>query len=153
MAHGERIVLLTEDEALAAEIARILQGFDVSLTRAGDSEHALALVRELAPHLVLLDAKLTYSGALETCRLIRENAGDIDVGILVLVSSADDGSVAEMLVAGADDVVSRKLHMWGFKTRIASHARRVETSRSLARKVRDSERLMDVTQMLVPIPE
>lgn len=149
MSKTERIVLLTEDETLAADIARILAGLDASLTRAGDSEHALALVREQRPHLVLLDAKLTYSGALETCRLIRENAGDIEVGILVLVSSADDGSVAELLVAGADDVVSRKLHTWGFKTRIASHTRRVEAARGLARKVRDSQRLMDVTQMLV----
>jgi len=149
MAHGEQILLLTEDESLASEILRLLHGVDVSVTRTQGAEDALALVRSLSPHLVLLDAKLTHSGALETCRLLRREAGDVDVGILVLVSDADDMTVADLLVAGADDVVSRKLHMWGFKTRIASHIRRVDSTRTLALKVSDSERLMQITSMLV----
>jgi PAS domain S-box-containing protein len=149
MAQGEEIVLLSEDESLAAEIVRILHGVDVSVARAQGAEHALALVRTLAPHLVLIDAKLTASGALETCRLLRAKAGEIELGILVLVSGGDDMEVADLLLAGADDVVSRKLHTWGFKTRIASHMKRIETSRTLALKVSDSVRLMQITSMLV----
>jgi PAS domain S-box-containing protein len=149
MAHGEQIVLLTEDESLATEIARMLRGIDASVARASGAGHALSLVRSLAPYIVLLDAKLTYSGALETCRLLREKAGDMDVGILVLVSDADDVSIADLLASGADDVVSRKLHTWGFKARIASHVRRIDSSRTLALKVSDSERLMQITSMLV----
>ena len=132
MQHEEKIVLLTEDELLAAEVVRILHDVDVGVVRAAGAERALELVRELRPKLVLLDAKLTFSGALEACRVLRSEIPPTEFGVLVLVTDADDLSMADLLTNGADDVVSRKLKPWGFKARIASHLRRIGTGRSLA---------------------
>ena len=149
MQHEEKIGLVAEDEILAAEVARILHDVAASVVRASGAEHALELVRGLNPKLVLLDARLSYSGALEACRILRAGAPATEFGILVLVTDADDQSMAELLTNGADDVVSRKLKPWGFKARIASHLRRIESGRSLAHKVRDSAKLVEITSTLV----
>jgi PAS domain S-box-containing protein len=149
MPHEEKIVLVTEDELLAGEVARILHDIDTGVVRASGAEHALALVRGQSPKLVLLDARLSYSGALEACRVLRSEIPAAEFGVLVLVTDADDLSMADLLTTGADDVVSRKLKPWGFKARIASHLRRIETGRSLAHKVRDSEKLVEITSTLV----
>ncbi|MCK9462746.1 MAG: GAF domain-containing protein [Proteobacteria bacterium] len=149
MLHEEKIVLMTEDELLAAEVARILHDVEIGVVRATGAEHALGMVRALRPNLVLLDAKLSYSGALEACRVLRSEIPSAEFGILVLVTDADDLSMADLLTNGADDVVSRKLKPWGFKARIASHSRRIRSGRSLAHKVRDSEKLVEITSTLV----
>jgi len=149
MQHEEKIVLVAEDEILAAEVARILHDIEIGVVRASGADHALSLVRELHPNLVLLDAKLSFSGALEACRALRSEIPAAEFGVLVLVTDADDLSMADLLTNGADDVVSRKLKPWGFKARIASHLRRIRTGRSLAHKVRDSEKLVEITSTLV----
>jgi PAS domain S-box-containing protein len=149
MLQEEKIVLMTEDELLAAEVARILHDVELEVVRASGAEHALELVRGLSPKLVLLDAKLSYSGALAACRALRSAPPPAELGVLVLVTDADDLSMSELLTGGADDVVSRKLRPWGFKARIASHLRRIQNGRSLALKVRDSEKLVEITSTLV----
>jgi DNA-binding NarL/FixJ family response regulator len=66
---------------------------------AGDGEHALALVAQSAPQVVLLDLRMPHVDGIEATRRIR--AAHPGTQVVVLTTYADDESIVDALRAGA----------------------------------------------------
>ena len=108
-------VLLVDDQALFREGLRTLLSVQPGLEVVGEAangESALDRVKELKPHVVLMDLRMPVLGGVEATRRIRETSPDCHV--IVLTTFDDDEEVFEALRAGAvgyllKDVPSEKL--------------------------------------------
>jgi len=104
-ADGRPTVLLVEDDAQLRRMLRTSlppRGFAV--VDAATGEDALALARERAPDLVLLDLALPGIDGLEVARRLRQWSR---VPIIVLTARGAERSKVELLDAGADDYVTK----------------------------------------------
>jgi signal transduction histidine kinase len=140
------ILLVTTDDHLADDVLSALAEDGLKLTRVPDAGFAGSRAGDAGPCLVLLDAG---DDAAAACSVLRVRGFPGEVAILALVDEPDDRAMAALLEAGADDVLSRKLRPLGFRARIAAYLRKVETAEELARKVRDSQVLIEITSRLV----
>jgi DNA-binding NarL/FixJ family response regulator len=99
---GVRVVLADDDVLLRAGLASLLErsGFEV-VGQAGDGAELLALVRERAPALVVVDIRMpptqTTEG-LEAARVIRQEAPQ--TGILVLSAHVEVEHAMQLLAGG-----------------------------------------------------
>jgi DNA-binding NarL/FixJ family response regulator len=99
---GLRVVLAEDDVLLREGLASLLQrsGFEV-VGQAGDAVRLLALTRDTAPELVLVDIRMppthTVEG-LEAARVIRQELPE--TGILVLSAHAEVEHAMELLATG-----------------------------------------------------
>jgi DNA-binding NarL/FixJ family response regulator len=99
---GARVVLAEDDILLREGLASLLErsGFEV-VGQAGDATRLLALVREHAPELVVVDIRMppTHSTeGLEAARVIREERPE--TGILVLSAHVEVEHAMELLASG-----------------------------------------------------
>ena len=102
-AHARTRIILADDDVLLREgLSRLLvgSGFDV-VGVAGDAVELLALVRKLAPTMVIVDIRMppTYTTeGLDAARVIRRELPD--VAILVLSAHTDVEHATELLASG-----------------------------------------------------
>jgi DNA-binding NarL/FixJ family response regulator len=96
-------ILLVDDHALIRQgIRRILaEHFDVRVVgELGDGLELLEALKEMHPHMVILDISMPQLGGLETTRIIKERHPDIKVLILTLHNRRE--YVNQAWLAGAD---------------------------------------------------
>ena len=98
---AKRILIADDEPNIVAALEFLLQseGFQVTIARNG--EEALAMVREGAPDLILLDVMMPLLGGLDACRRIRELAGNA-VKIVMLSARGGRLDADKGLAAGAD---------------------------------------------------
>jgi DNA-binding response OmpR family regulator len=122
-------VLLVEDDATLRELLSTqlaLDGYHV-LT-AGDGEEGLALAREHAPAVCVLDVMLPKLDGLSLCRIIRRERSD-EVGILMLTARASEVDRIIGLDGGADDYVIKPFSMPELAARVRALLRRASRSK------------------------
>jgi DNA-binding response OmpR family regulator len=119
----QRILLVEDDDRLAALIKDYLdqQGYDVSIERRGDT--AAARIRSDNPDLVILDLMLPGKDGLAVCRSVR---GDFRGPILILTAREDDMDQVAGLEMGADDYVKKPVEPRVLLARIRALLRRYE---------------------------
>jgi DNA-binding NarL/FixJ family response regulator len=99
---GMRVVLAEDDVLLREGLASLLErsGFEVA-GRAGDAEQLLALVRDQAPELAVIDIRMPpthTSEGLEAARVIRQEFPE--TAILVLSAHVEVEHAMELLASG-----------------------------------------------------
>jgi DNA-binding NarL/FixJ family response regulator len=99
---GIRVVLAEDDVLLREGLASLLErsGFEVA-GRAGDAEQLLALVRDQAPELAVVDIRMPpthTSEGLEAARVIRQEFPE--TAILVLSAHVEVEHAMELLASG-----------------------------------------------------
>jgi DNA-binding response OmpR family regulator len=98
-------ILVVDDAADVVESVRLgflLQWRDVEITPAATGKHALDLVEQVAPDLVLLDIGLPDIDGYEVLRQIREFS---DVPVIMLTARDDTLDKVKGLELGADDYI------------------------------------------------
>ena len=114
-----RVVVADDQAAVREGLATLLDLLpDVEVVgAAADGEHALALVEQLTPDVVLMDLRMPGMGGVEATRRIRAGHGPTEV--VILTTYVDDSSIREALQAGAigyltkdtgRDDIARALH-------------------------------------------
>ena len=96
-------VLIVEDDRRIAEWVRVYferAGFSADV--AHDGEAGLALARDLAPDLIVLDLMLPRRDGVEVCRILRRES---DVPIIMLTAREAHAERVVGLESGADDYV------------------------------------------------
>jgi two-component system response regulator MprA len=116
-------VLVVDDEPdvrKSLEGGLTFEGYDVTTAR--DGGHALGLLADRLPDLVVLDVMMPYVDGLEVCRRIR--AKGYDVPVLLLTARDATGDRVTGLDAGADDYLVKPFALEELLARLRALLRR-----------------------------
>jgi DNA-binding response OmpR family regulator len=119
--NSKAILIVEDDDAIAAGLVRVLEGQGHDVRRLGQGSGA---VRAADPSvgLVVLDLGLPDVDGLDVCRRLR--SARPDVAILILTARDHELDVVAGLDAGADDYLVKPFRLSELLARIRSHLRR-----------------------------
>ena len=122
------IIIVEDDEDIADSIRYNLEreGFRVRIAATG--EHALNLILNGPPSLILLDLNLPGMNGFEICRRLRAESATASVPILMLTARADETDKVLGLNLGADDYITKPFSMRELVARVNAALRRSEGS-------------------------
>jgi len=123
-----KIVLVEDDERLAAAVGEYLQknGLDLRLVGRGDT--ALAAIEKAEPDLVVLDVMLPGIDGMEVCRRLR--AANNYVPVLMLTAKDEDFDRVLGLEIGADDYLIKPIQPRVLLAHIKAMLRRLDVQAS-----------------------
>ena len=116
------VLLVEDDEAIAAPLARALgrEGYSVTVESSGPAALDLALTGN--HDLLILDLGLPGMDGLEVCRQVR--AQNSDLAVLMLTARTDEVDFVVGLDAGADDYVGKPFRLAELMARVRALLRR-----------------------------
>lgn len=100
------LVYVVEDEPAQAEVLSYnLSRDNFQVVVARDGEHALLLVEEIIPDLILLDWMLPDISGIEICRRLRAKTKTKRIPVIMLTARGEEFDRVRGLETGADDYV------------------------------------------------
>ena len=109
MTERKTTILHVEDDASLQNLVRValesLGGFAVRT--AGGANQALALAREAAPDLLLLDLDLPDMNGIAALRALRQLPGGAATPVVFLTASTDPAVEIELRVLGAKEILRK----------------------------------------------
>jgi CheY-like chemotaxis protein len=116
-----RVLLTDDNEDHLLLIAEYLQarGYDVAIARSG--QEALAQVGVVSPAVILMDIQMPELDGLEVIRRLRAMPAFASTPILALTALAMPGDRERCLAAGADDYLTKPVHLRTLIARIEAH--------------------------------
>ncbi|HEV3045886.1 MAG TPA: response regulator transcription factor [Solirubrobacteraceae bacterium] len=126
--HVRGSVLVVDDEPTIAEVvSRYLERAGYDVRTAGDGKHALRMVSDSRPDLVVLDLMLPGLNGLEVMRRVRELDRD-RVAIILLTAKGEESDRVVGLRLGADDYIVKPFSPSELVARVDAVLRRVDTA-------------------------
>ncbi len=122
-----RVLLVEDDNKLAARTAEYLRGHDFEVEIAGDGELGLARALRGEHDIVLLDLMLPRKGGLEVCKELRQRSS---VPVIMLTARGDEVDRILGLEIGADDYLPKPFSPRELVARIRAVMRRFEATRA-----------------------
>src|SRR5690348_6772077 len=104
MPFADTILVIEDDSSIAGLVAHALRQTARAVRRAGTGAEGVAVARETAPELVVLDLGLPDLDGVSVCRTLREQTR---APIIVLTARHDERDIVQALNAGADDYVTK----------------------------------------------
>jgi DNA-binding response OmpR family regulator len=117
-----RLLLVEDDDQIAAPLIRTLEREDYVVTRAANGLDAIELVAEGSPDLVLLDLGLPDVDGLEVCRRVR--ASGYQGAIMILTARGGELDRVVGLDVGADDYLAKPFGLAELLARVRALLRR-----------------------------
>jgi DNA-binding response OmpR family regulator len=118
---GPGVLLVEDDDAIAAGLARVLDGQGHPVQRLSTGREAVAAAGQDVG-LVILDLGLPDVDGLEVCRRLR--AARPELAILILTARDQELDVVAGLDAGADDYLVKPFRLSELLARVRAHLRR-----------------------------
>ncbi len=115
------VLLVEDDDRLAALTAEYLGRSGLAVTRAGDGEAALELAARQRFDVVLLDVMLPGLDGVEVCRRLRARS---DVPVIMITARGEEADRVMGLEGGADDYVAKPFSPRELLARIRAQVRR-----------------------------
>jgi DNA-binding response OmpR family regulator len=100
-----RVLIVEDDEDIAALIAHYLEKSGYTAEIMADGGRALIRARETPPDLVILDLMLPGLNGLEICKALRAGSGTATLPIIMLTARGEEAERIAGLDVGADDYV------------------------------------------------
>jgi len=118
----ETILIVEDEEAIRDLVATALRFTGFSVEVAATGKDALALVRSLAPDLIVLDVNLPDVDGFEVCRRLR--ADRCDVPVIFMTARDDPADLRAGFTRGGDDYVTKPFSLEELILRIDAVLRR-----------------------------
>jgi len=131
-----RILVAEDEEDLRGFIVGMLSE-DHVVDAARDGAHALDLLQENRPDLVLTDVMMPGVSGLDLTRAIKSDPSLRHIPVILLTARGENDAALEGYDAGADDFVSKPFHTKVLQARIRAHLK----MRGLSLKLADQARL------------
>jgi two-component system, OmpR family, alkaline phosphatase synthesis response regulator PhoP len=122
MSGAARVLVVEDDPHLAAGVVENLSAEGYEVRTAGDGEQALALLKQAACALIVLDVMLPGMDGFAVCRTLREQGNNTPV--LFLTARGDPADRVRGLEAGGDDYLAKPFHLQEFLLRVRAILRR-----------------------------
>jgi two-component system response regulator ResD len=128
--HSRGSVLVVDDEPTIAEVvSRYLERAGYRTRIAGDGAHALAMIGNQRPDLIVLDLMLPGIDGLEVMRRVRHNERE-PIGLILLTAKGEEADRVIGLRLGADDYVVKPFSPLELVARVDAVLRRVDSSQT-----------------------
>jgi CheY-like chemotaxis protein len=101
-------VLAVDDDPVIQRLLQVnleMEGYEVTL--AGDGDEAIERVREVRPHLVLLDIMMPNRDGWSVCEEMKSDPELKDIPVVFLSARAQDSDVERGRALGADNYVTK----------------------------------------------
>ncbi len=140
---GKRVLMVDDQEINLRTVGGILRlGFSVSLADNGDK--GLALLKEHAFDLVLLDVRMPSRDGFDICRAIRANPLWIDIPIIFLSSDTDKDLIVRALEAGGVDYITKPFNPAELVSRVRTHIALKVARDELKQLAEDKDELLGI---------
>jgi DNA-binding response OmpR family regulator len=116
------ILLVEDDDAIAAGLARVLEGQGLGVRRLARGAGALEAARDA--DLVILDLGLPDVDGIDVCRRLRRARPEL--AILILSARDQELDIVAGLDAGADDYLVKPFRLSELLARVRAHLRRAD---------------------------
>jgi two-component system, cell cycle response regulator DivK len=114
------LILVVDDNPVNLKLARALlnrSGYEAYT--AGDADEALAVLRSVHPHLILMDIQLPDIDGLTLTRRLKASAETKDIVIIALTAYAMKGDEQKAREAGCDGYISKPIETRTFVSTLA----------------------------------
>lgn len=122
------ILLVEDDNELAASLTQALRNADLNVNRVGTGSAALHVIQTEPPDIVVLDLGLPDLDGLEVLKKLRETCPDLPVLLLTARDSVLDK--VQGLDQGADDYLAKPFEIAELLARLRALGRRVSSASS-----------------------
>lgn len=99
-----KIYVVEDDKGIADGIAQCLSAWEMEVSIVSDFRNVLGEIKELDPHLIIMDITLPYMGGYHWCREIRKTS---NVPIIFISSATDNMNIVMAMNMGADDYIPK----------------------------------------------
>jgi adenylate cyclase len=118
-----RILIVDDNETNRSILAARLGAEGYETTEAENGERALAVARDAAPDVVLLDVMMPKIDGFEVCRRLKGDSALGFVPVIMVTARADSKDVVTGLNAGADEYLTKPLDHAALVARVRSMLR------------------------------
>lgn len=122
-----RVLLIDDDEALAAPLATYLRRFDLELEAATRPSLGLARLAAGGIDAVILDVMLPEMDGFEVCRRVRADAATAELPVLMLTARGELSDRVVGLELGADDYLPKPFEPRELAARLTTILRRARS--------------------------
>lgn len=112
------VLVIDADPAVRLRIRQVIEQAGLKTADAADGARGLALFKETAPDLVILDLLLPDCSGLEVCRQIRSLPQGQQVQVLITTGLDDAESIEAAYAAGATDFLTKPINWQLFEHRV-----------------------------------
>jgi len=120
-------ILIVDDNATNLKlVAYLMSAKGHEVHTALDADTALAMVREHAPKLILMDLQMPGVDGLELTRTLKRDPATASIVIIAVTAFAMKGDQERALAAGCDDYVTKPIDTRTLPDLVATHLARVE---------------------------
>jgi signal transduction histidine kinase len=117
-------ILIVDDNASAREtLVAMLENQEYQIELAEDGFHAVQILHQLQPDLILLDVMMPGMDGFEVCRRIRAASHLAEVPIIILTALDDRVSLLQGIEAGADDFLIKPVDRYELTARVRTITR------------------------------
>ena len=114
-----RAVIADDDAVIRRVLGLLLQREGLEVHSANDGEEAVALVREVRPHVVFLDAMMPGTDGYDACRRIRTERDEASQPTIVMVTAAGQAEDRERATeAGVDTFITKPFSPSGLSAQV-----------------------------------
>ena len=99
-----KIYVVEDDKGIADGISQCLSAWEMEVAVVSDFRNVLGEIKELDPHLIIMDITLPYMGGYHWCQEIRKTS---NVPIIFISSATDNMNIVMAMNMGADDYIPK----------------------------------------------
>jgi len=109
MTNWLRVLLVEDDIGLLKLYELILSHADFDVKQATSGNHALDVLQDFDPDIIVSDLMMPDMDGVELCQQIRKSSQWRDIPFLVLTASNDKTLIREILESGATRIISKPI--------------------------------------------
>lgn len=114
------VLVADDDEDILSLVVFRLEQADYEVASAADGAQALAVARERAPDLAILDVRMPELDGYEVTRQIREDEDTRAMPVILLTARIQEEDVTRGFQAGADDYIKKPFSPQELRARVQS---------------------------------
>lgn len=135
-----RILVVDDDKDIASYLGAVLTLDGYEAIEAHRAEHAIQLIKEEPPDLVITDLMMPGLGGLGLLAYLKQDKSLPFIPVIMITALHDNLDKATALEAGCDDFLSKPVNKSELQARVRSLLRLKRTNDALNRKLAQRER-------------